>query len=63
MEKWELSYTVGGMWTGAVATANSMEIILKDSEDNDPQANSQGTQLNLLQCYSDVITILFLMWR
>ena len=30
---------------------------------SDPQANSQGTQLNLLQYYSDVITILFLMWR
>ena len=39
--------------------------LLKDSEDNDPQANIQGTQLNLLEYYSDVIpiTLPFTVWE
>lgn len=41
------------------------ERLLKDSEGNDPQANIQGTQLNLLEYYSDVIpiTLLFAVWE
>ena len=40
------------------------ERLLKYSKFNDPQANIQGTRLNLLEYYSDVITmlILFTVW-
>lgn len=37
------------------------ERLLLDSKDNDQQANIQGTELHLLVCYSDAVTMVVLL--